>query len=480
MPAEPPKIGDRTVREVFQQSVRKVVRSRALKSAYGIGEQKALKLRAMQDAAAQPLASPIAVKCALKAEGMETPDIDLILTTDELLIAVATISDQFVEQSQEAFIDADMMRLARASAPAQLFDDASFVTLLGQWGEEAEKRRVAKIRSTIASLGRDRLSLHGVWELACNRAAWPDLLGATALLAGVIGALGDREPGIAKTALRALWHLVENAGDAARQLLVELELLEALTTHRSNPALLALDDDRDEPVVAWASCVLGLAARDAAWQERFCACGGLHTMAALVDDGLAAHSRRSRELIAHALVRLAGTRSAVHRARLMQLARDGTLLRLVRNTGAHEVVAYVFSAATSDRAGLRAIEAAGARPIFIGLVDAASKLLQRAQQRDSTRHELQPRPTPPNRRSAAPQRPRHDRAKADECISLMHQLECLSMALWACSTLLGEVRGVGARFAPLPSAHHCLTNARSLASNVHRLTPSANALARGA
>ena len=134
MPAEPPKIGDRTVREVFQQSVRKVVRSRALKSAYGIGEQKALKLRAMQDAAAQPLASPIAVKCALKAEGMETPDIDLILTTDELLIAVATISDQFVEQSQEAFIDADMMRLARASAPAQLFDDASFVTLLGQWG----------------------------------------------------------------------------------------------------------------------------------------------------------------------------------------------------------------------------------------------------------------------------------------------------------------------------------------------------------
>ena len=78
MQAEPPrKIGDRTVREVFQQSVRKVVQSRALKSAYGIGEQKALKLRAIQDAAARPLASPIAVKCALKAEGMETPDIDL-------------------------------------------------------------------------------------------------------------------------------------------------------------------------------------------------------------------------------------------------------------------------------------------------------------------------------------------------------------------------------------------------------------------
>ena len=55
MQAEPPrKIGDRTVREVFQQSVRKVVQSRALKSAYGIGEQKALKLRAMQDAAARP------------------------------------------------------------------------------------------------------------------------------------------------------------------------------------------------------------------------------------------------------------------------------------------------------------------------------------------------------------------------------------------------------------------------------------------
>jgi hypothetical protein len=44
----------------------------------------------------------------------------------------------------------------------------------------------------------------------------------------------------------------------------------------------------------------------------------------------------------------------VHRERLLRLAEDGTLVKLVTRDAAYEVVAYVFCAATCDQRGLEA------------------------------------------------------------------------------------------------------------------------------
>ena len=60
------------------------------------------------------------------------------------------------------------------------------------------------------------MGMGGMWPngVALMSEVWSGV--SRPLLAGVIGALGDREPGVAKTALRALWLIVENAGAAAR------------------------------------------------------------------------------------------------------------------------------------------------------------------------------------------------------------------------------------------------------------------------